>query len=45
VALIGIFGGILAFGFKGLIIGPVSLGVLQTLIEEWKEREETYQAG
>lgn len=39
VALIGIFGGILAFGFKGLIIGPVSLGVLQTLIDEWKERE------
>lgn len=45
VALIGIFGGILAFGFKGLIIGPVSLGVLQTLIDEWKEREESYPAG
>ncbi|WP_048148876.1 AI-2E family transporter [Palaeococcus ferrophilus] len=39
VALIGIFGGLIAFGFKGLIIGPVSLALLQTLMEEWKERE------
>lgn len=40
VALIGIFGGLIAFGFKGLIIGPVSLALLQTLMEEWKEREK-----
>jgi len=37
VALIGIFGGIMSFGVKGVIIGPVALGLLVTLLEEWKE--------
>ncbi|AIF69013.1 hypothetical protein PAP_02965 [Palaeococcus pacificus DY20341] len=45
IALIGIFGGLIAFGFKGLIIGPVSLGLLQTLVEEWKVREKEIIAG
>ena len=40
VALIGIFGGIMSFGIKGVIIGPVALGLLVTLLEEWKEREK-----
>jgi len=39
-ALIGIFGGIMAFGIKGIIIGPVALGLLLTLLEEWKEQQE-----
>lgn len=39
VAFIGIFGGIMSFGFKGIIIGPVSLGLLVTLLEEWKEQK------
>ncbi len=38
VSLIGIFGGYLAFGFVGVIIGPpVALSLLATLVEEWKE--------
>ncbi|MBO8174651.1 MAG: AI-2E family transporter [Thermococcus sp.] len=40
VALIGIFGGIMSFGIKGVIIGPVALGLLVTLLEEWKEQEK-----
>jgi len=38
-ALVGIFGGIMGFGIKGLIIGPVALGLLLTLLEEWKEQK------
>ncbi|HHI01414.1 MAG: AI-2E family transporter [Thermotogae bacterium] len=38
-ALVGIFGGIMGFGIKGLIIGPVALGLLSTLLEEWKEQK------
>ncbi len=40
VALVGIFGGIMSFGIKGIIIGPVALGLLVTLLEEWKEQEK-----
>jgi len=36
VSLVGIFGGYIAFGFVGIIIGPVSLSLLITLLEEWK---------
>ncbi|WP_175059029.1 AI-2E family transporter [Thermococcus sp. 2319x1] len=39
-ALVGIFGGIMGFGIKGLIIGPVALGLLSTLLEEWKEQKK-----
>ncbi|RLF86022.1 AI-2E family transporter [Thermococci archaeon] len=39
-ALVGIFGGIMGFGIKGLIIGPVALGLLLTLLEEWKEQKK-----
>lgn len=44
IALIGIFGGIMAFGIKGIIIGPVVLGLLSTLLEEWKEQKERKRA-
>ncbi|AIU70159.1 membrane protein [Thermococcus eurythermalis] len=36
VSLVGIFGGYIAFGFVGIIIGPVSISLLITLLEEWK---------
>jgi predicted PurR-regulated permease PerM len=36
ISLVGIFGGLWAFGIVGLILGPVSLGLLATLVEEWK---------
>ncbi len=37
ISLVGIFGGYFAFGFVGIIIGPVSLSLMATLVEEWKE--------
>ncbi|NJE09949.1 AI-2E family transporter [Thermococcus sp. MAR1] len=37
ISLVGVFGGYLAFGFVGIIIGPVALSLLATLVEEWKE--------
>ncbi|WP_367883775.1 hypothetical protein [Thermococcus peptonophilus] len=40
ISLLGFIGGYIAFGFVGIIIGPVSLGLLKTLIEEWKEVKE-----
>lgn len=36
ISLVGIFGGLWAFGLVGIILGPVSLGLLVTLVEEWK---------
>jgi predicted PurR-regulated permease PerM len=36
VSLVGIFGGYIAFGFVGIILGPLSLSLLITLLEEWK---------
>ncbi len=41
VSLLGIFGGLWAFGLVGIIIGPVSLGLLATVIEEWKKAMES----
>lgn len=35
VTLLGVFGGILAFGFIGLFIGPTLLAVAYTLIIQW----------
>ncbi|KUH32774.1 hypothetical protein APY94_08285 [Thermococcus celericrescens] len=40
ISLVGIFGGYIAFGFVGLIIGPVALSLLGTLVEEWKKTKE-----
>ncbi|ASJ02728.1 AI-2E family transporter [Thermococcus profundus] len=40
ISLLGIFGGLWAFGLVGIIIGPVSLGLLATVIEEWKSSVE-----
>ena len=35
VVLFGVFGGLLAFGFMGLFLGPVLLAVAFSLIEDW----------
>jgi len=38
VSLLGVLGGLMAFGLVGVILGPVSISLLQTLIVEWKKR-------
>lgn len=35
IVLIGVFGGVLSFGFLGLFLGPVLLALSFTLIREW----------
>ncbi|NJE03116.1 AI-2E family transporter [Thermococcus sp. MV11] len=44
ISLVGIFGGYIAFGFVGIIIGPVALSLLSTLLEEWKKTREAAMA-
>lgn len=41
ISLVGIFGGLIAFGLVGIIIGPVALSLLETLLEEWKRTRTT----
>lgn len=38
VVLLGVFGGILAFGFMGLFLGPTLLAVAYSLLGDWVER-------
>jgi predicted PurR-regulated permease PerM len=42
---LGVIGGILAFGFLGLFIGPVLLVVAYNLLAEWMESAETADGG
>ena len=35
VVLLGVFGGILAFGFMGLFLGPTLLAVAYSLLKDW----------
>lgn len=35
---LGVFGGVLAFGFGGLFLGPIVLGVVSTLLDVWLEQ-------
>lgn len=35
VVLMGVFGGIIAFGFMGIFLGPVLLAVAYSLVSEW----------
>lgn len=37
---LGVFGGALAFGFVGLFLGPIVLGVVSTLLDVWLEQVE-----
>ena len=39
VTLLGVFGGIIAFGFIGIFIGPTLLAVAYTLIIEWSHTD------
>jgi predicted PurR-regulated permease PerM len=42
--MIGVFGGALAFGFVGLFLGPIILGVVATLLDVWLEQVEEPKA-
>jgi len=39
VVLLGVFGGILAFGFMGLFLGPTLLAVAYSLLNDWVAAE------
>ena len=39
--LFGVLGGVLAFGFVGVFIGPILLAVAFSLLKEWAERNKT----
>ena len=39
VILVGVFGGILTFGFVGLFVGPILIGVLAATLETIKEKQ------
>jgi predicted PurR-regulated permease PerM len=44
---LGVIGGVLAFGFLGLFLGPVLLAVCWTLLRDWeveREKQETASA-
>ena len=44
VILVGVFGGIYTFGFVGLFIGPIIIGVLAATLETIKEKQELSRA-
>src|SRR5690606_38392930 len=39
VVLLGVFGGVLAFGFMGLFLGPTLLAVAYSLLGDWVRKE------
>lgn len=39
VVLLGVFGGILAFGFMGLFLGPTLLAVVFSLVKDWIDND------
>ncbi len=41
VVLLGVFGGIIAFGFMGIFLGPVLLAVAYSLVSEWISQSQT----
>ena len=41
IILVGVLGGVLAFGFLGLFIGPVILALFYTLIREWLAQQSS----
>lgn len=45
--ILGVFGGLLAFGFIGLFIGPTLLAVAYTLVIEWShvDKQQAAEAG
>ncbi len=45
VILIGVFGGIFTFGFVGLFVGPIIIGVLAATLETIREKQQTSAHG
>ncbi|HEX8592094.1 MAG TPA: AI-2E family transporter [Pseudomonas sp.] len=43
IVLLGVFGGLLAFGFIGLFIGPTLLAVAYSLLTDWVRGDRTIQ--
>jgi len=43
--LLGVLGGVLAFGFVGIFIGPTLLAVLYSLLQTWTVGETTVPQG
>ncbi|WP_438283818.1 AI-2E family transporter [Pseudomonas alabamensis] len=43
IVLLGVFGGLLAFGFIGLFIGPTLLAVAYSLLLDWSRNEQPQQ--
>jgi predicted PurR-regulated permease PerM len=37
IVLLGVFGGLIAFGFIGLFIGPTLLAVAYSLLTDWSK--------
>lgn len=44
VVLMGVFGGLIAFGFMGLFLGPTLLAVAYSLLSEWISMSQTKEA-
>lgn len=45
VILAGVFGGIYTFGFVGLFVGPITIGVLAATLQTIKSKQEAEQEG
>jgi len=43
--LLGVFGGVVAYGFIGVFLGPVLLALGFALVKEWANPEETPPGG
>jgi predicted PurR-regulated permease PerM len=41
--VVGIFGGVMVFGFIGLFLGPMLLALGQVLIREWLALTDEYE--
>ncbi|MNO10383.1 putative inner membrane protein [compost metagenome] len=39
IVLLGVFGGLIAFGFIGLFIGPTLLAVAYSLLTDWSKTQ------
>ncbi len=44
VILVGVFGGLYTFGFVGLFVGPIVIGILAATLETIKDKQETERA-
>ncbi len=38
--ILGVFGGFVTFGFLGMFIGPVLIGVFVTLLQAWRSADQ-----